>query len=194
VITYSEYAYYAKPVWNPESTMIGLAIPSHDPLAAETSATTWHLPVGGAPTLVATIAGQFFFPSFSVPLVSADLSQVAFTRPTTTPNVSNLYRASFDGSGETSVGTYGSWNGWSPDSAHFVFSPDDPMNLQLGDLAGGVAPLVSGTDLVWFDPTQFVYLSGSGGSWALNRGGIGSPSTVLATPAGSFVNFDVAYR
>ncbi len=194
VVTYSEYAYYARPVWKEDSSAMGVAIPSADPLAPATSATIWRLPVGGSPTLVSTIDGQFFFPSFSVPLLSPDLSQVAFTRPTSTLNVSNLYRAFADGSGEALVGVYGSWNGWSPDSSHFVFTVDDPMNLQVGDSAGGISPLVNGTDLDWLGPAQFVFLSGTSGAWTLNRGGLGLPTTPLASPAGDFVDYDFAYE
>jgi hypothetical protein len=194
VITYSEYAYYAQPVWNPASTLIGVAIPSADPLAPATSGTIWRLPVGASASLVGTISGAFFFPSFNAPLLSPDLSQVAYTRPTSAPNVSNLYRASADGSGETLAATYSQWNGWSPDSSHYVFSSGDALNLQLGDLAGGLAPLVSGADLRWFSPEAFVYLSGSMGAWTLQRGGLGAPSTPLASPGGDFIDYAFAYR
>ena len=194
VITYSEYAYYAQPVWTPESSMIGVAIPSADPLAPATTGSTWQLPVGAPATLVGTISGAFFFASFNAPLLSPDLSQVAYTRPTSAPNVSNLYRASADGSGETLAATYSQWTGWSPDSTHFVFSSGDALNLQLGDLAGGLAPLVSGTDLRWFSPEAFVYLSGSMGAWTLQRGGLGAPSTPLASPGGDFIDYAFAYR
>jgi len=194
VITYSEYAYYAQPVWNPGSSMIGVAIPSSDPLAPATTGSTWQLPVGAPATLVSTISGQFFLMSAYSPLVSPDLSQVAYSRPTSTPNVWNLYRASVDGSGETLLGTYNVWMSWSPDSAHLVYSSGDPMSLLLGDRAGGSAPLVSGTELRWFSPEAFVYLSGSMGAWTLQRGGLGAPSTLLASPGGDFVDYDFAYR
>jgi hypothetical protein len=68
------------------------------------------------------------------------------------------------------------------------------MNLQLGDLTGGVTPLVSGTDLRWFSGEEFVFLSGSMGHWTLNRGGIGTAPAPLASPGGDFVNYDFAYR
>ncbi len=192
VITYSEYAYYAQPVWNPESSTIGVAIPSADPLAPSTSGTIWRLPIGASASLVSTILGQFFFPSFNAPLLSPDLSQVSYARPTAIPNVSNLYRASADGSGETLIATYSFWGGWSPDSSRFVFSPDDPMNLELGDLAGGTAPLVMGSGLRWFSSTDFLYLSGSMAAWTLQRGRIGAPTTPLASPAGDFIDYDFA--
>ena len=47
VITYSEYAYHPKGQWNPDSSAVGFAIPSFDPLAPDAGATLWHLPADG---------------------------------------------------------------------------------------------------------------------------------------------------
>jgi hypothetical protein len=194
VITYSEYAFYAQPVWNPASSMVGVAIPSADPFAPATTGSIWQLPVGAPSTLLSAITGQFFLLSGDAPLVSPSLTHVVYTRPTSTPNVWNLYRASVDGSGETLVGTYSAWAGWSPDGAAFVYSSTDPISLLLVDLAGGSTSLVTGTDLRWYTPSAFVFLSGSMGAWTVQRGAIGSASTPLAAPAGDFIDYDVAYR
>jgi hypothetical protein len=194
VITYSEYAFHALPVWNPASTMVAVAIPSQDPLAPTTTGSMWQLPVGAPPTLVSTIDGQFFLMSAYGPLVSPDLTQVVYSRPTTTPNVSNLYRAAVDGSGETVLGNYTAWMGWSPDSAHLVYSSGDATNLLVADLAGAATPLVSGTELRWFSPEAFVYLSGSIGAWTLARGSIAGAPMALASPVGDFVDYAFAYR
>jgi hypothetical protein len=194
VMTYSEYAYYAEPVWNPASTMIGVAIPSQDPLAPAPTGSIWQLPVGSPASLASTISGQFFLMAAYHALVSPDLTHVVYARPTSTPNIWNLYRASLDGSGEALLGTYHVWMGWSPDGAHLVYSSGDPMNLVVGDLAGGSAPLVSGTELEWFSPESFVFLSGSMGAWSLQRGTIGASPTLVASPAGDFIDYDFAYR
>jgi len=194
VITYSEYAYYAQPVWNSDSTAIALAIPSRDPLAPSTSGSIWRLPVGAPATLVATLEGQFFLMTSYAPLVSPDLAKVVFTRPTTTPNVVELYRSAVDGSGETLVGEFGAWMGWSPDSAHFVYGAADPTGLLLADASGASTPLVVGTDLRWYTPADFLYLSGSMGGWTIERGAIGSAPSGLASPGGDFVDYDFTYR
>jgi hypothetical protein len=194
VITYSEYAYYAQPVWNPASSMIGVAIPSPDPFAPATTGSIWQLPVGSPGSLLSTISGQFFLVSGDGPLVPPSLTHVAYTRPTSTPNVWNLYRASVDGSGEALVGIHSGWMGWSPDGAHFVYSTADPTSLLLGDLAGGSTPLVTGTDLRWYTAEAFVFLSGSPGAWTVQRGAIGSAPTPLAAPAGDFIDYAFAYR
>jgi len=195
VITYSEYAYYAQPVWAPDSMSIGAAIPSSDPLAPSTTGSVWRLPVGGSASLVTTIPGQFFlFGTGSEPLLSPDLSLVAYTRPTTAPNIWALFVASSNGTAENLIASADlAWAGWSPDSLHFLFSLGAPLNLQLGDLSGASTALVTGTGLQWFNPAEFVFLAGSAGAWSLQRDGIGTAGSTLATPAGDFVDYDLAY-
>lgn len=196
VITYSEYAYYVQPVWRADATMLGSIIPSADPLAPTTSGTVWNLPPGAAAGLVSTISGQFFFfGTGTEPLLSPSLDRLAYTRSTTTPNVWNLYIATDVGAGEILVASGDvHWKGWSPDGDHFVFSLGGPLNLQLGDTTGASSPLVTGTDLRWFNSAEFLYLSGSSGASTLQRGGVGLPSSALASPAGAFVAYDFAYR
>ncbi len=196
VITYSEYAYYAQPVWDAGSTAIAAAIPSPDPLAPATSGTIWHLPAGGAATALSTIPAQFFFfGTGSEPLISPDLARVAYTRPTTTANIWSLFHAAADASGEVLVNTGDlTWQGWSPDGLHFVYSLGGPMMLQLGTVGGTSAPLVGGTSLRWYSPTGFLFQSGSFGAWTMNWGGIGEPIVALSSPAGDFIAFDFAYR
>jgi hypothetical protein len=195
VITYSEYLYHPIGQWTPDSSAVGFAIPSADPLAPDASATIWRLPADGGPAAnLATIPGGFFFTQSRAPSISPDLAWVAFLRDTTAPNVRNLIVARADGTGETIVATgQMSWNGWAPDSAHFVFGQDAPMNLQLGAPGGSSAPLASGSQFRWVNATTYIYLSGSSGAWTVMRGSIGGPSFALASPAGDFVAYDAAY-
>lgn len=196
VITYSEYLYHPVGQWTPDSSAVGYAIPSPDPLAPDPSATIWRLPADGAPAAsLATIPGGFFFSQSSAPSISPDLAWVSFQRDTTTPNVRNLILAHADGTGETIVATGQLfWDGWSPDSTHYVYGLDEPMNLQLGTRGGPAASLGRGTQFRWVNQTTFVYLSGSAGAWTLMRGSIGSPAVALASPAGDFVAYALAYH
>ena len=192
VITYSEYMWYAEPVWTADSSAVGLTIPSADPLAAGTTGTLWRVPAPGGPAVgLATISGDFFFAQFDGPVLSPDLSRVAFLRDTGTPNVRNLIIANSDGSGETiyATGQLG-WVGWAPDGAHFVFSEGVGNNLRLGALGTPATPLVTGTRLRWLDGVQFLYMSGSPGAWTLNRGTIGGGSVALAALAGDYPSYD----
>jgi len=196
VITYSEYAYYAQPVWSADSAGVAVAIPSPDPFAPAPTGSIWRLPTGGSAALAGTIAGQFFFfGTGTEPLLAPDLARAAFTRSTTTPNVLSLNIAAADGTGEVLVGTGGvAWAGWAPDAVHFAFSLGDPLSLQLGDVSGAISPLLTGIDVRWFSPTEFLYLSGSMGAWTLQRGRLGAPSTPLASPGGDFIDYAFAYR
>lgn len=196
VITYSEYAYHPMGRWTPDSSAVGFAIPSSDPLAPDASATIWRLPADGGPAAsLATITGGFFFTQFSVPSISPDLAWVAFQRDTTTTNVRNLILAHADGAGETIVATGQLfWDGWSPDSIHYAYGQDEPMNLQLGALGAPATALGRGTQFRWANDSTYVYLSGSAGAWTLMRGSIGGPAVALASPAGDFVAYDLTYR
>ena len=196
IITYSEYQYYPIGQWMPDSSAVGFALPSSDPLAADASGTIWRLPADGGPAVnLAAIAGGFFFTQSTLPAVSPDLDWVAFLRETGTPNVRSLLLAHLDGSGETLYSTGGiHWSGWAPDAAHFAFGLDAPTNLQIGAPGASAASLAIGTKLRWANGTTYVYLSGSTGAWTLMRGSIGGPPVALASPAGEFVAFDVVYR
>lgn len=196
VITYSEYRYYPIAQWLPDSSAVGFAIPSSDPLAVDPSGTLWRLPADGGPAIhLGTIAGGFFFSQIGSSAVSPDLNWVAFVRETGTPNVRDLFLAHMDGSGETLYATGGiSWSGWGPDSSRFAFGLDAPTNLQVGAPGRPAAPLATGTKLRWANGTTYVYLSGSSGAWTLMRGSIGGPTVSLASPAGEFIAFDVINR
>jgi hypothetical protein len=193
VITYSEFMYYAQPVWAPDSSAVGVAIPSADPLNPPTTGTVWRIPADGSPAVnVGTISGSFYFPQvFGAPLLAPDLSRLAFLEETVTPNEFNLIFANADGSAQTTFASGNiAWEGWGPDSSHFVYAFSGPMNLQLG--VDGGAPLAIGscTDLRWQTPTRYFCLSGSMGSWTLMRGELGVGLTPLVNPGGDFISYD----
>jgi hypothetical protein len=193
VMTYSEFQYYAEPVWKGDSSALGVVIPSSDPFNPPTSGTIWRISSGGGPAVnLGTISGGFYAPpAFSASLLSPNLNRVAFLRDTPTPNVYDLYLANADGSGEA-VYANGDiqWLGWAPDNTHFVYTSGGPMNLQLGMDGGAPTPIGSCSRLRWINNTRFLCLSGSLGSWTLMRGQIGGPLTAIVSPAGDFVAFD----
>ena len=193
VITYSEYLFYVTPLWRPDGNEVGVVIPSADPLAPPLSGTVWRIPAaGGTASALPAISGQFFMLGVGFePLLAPDLAHVAFTRPTATPNVWDLYIANPDGSGASLVATGGlQWAGWAPDGVHFVYSIGGPMNLQLGTVGGAAVPLVVGTGLTWINSTDYLYLSGSSGAWTLNHGSLGAAAIPLMSPTGPTVHFD----
>jgi Tol biopolymer transport system component len=190
VITYSEFLYYAQPVWSRDSSAVGFAIPSKDPLGGNPYGDIWRLPSDGSSANKAgTIYGDFYFSQvFTAPSLSPRLNRVAFIRESGTRD---LFLANADGSGEA---VYDSgeieWYGWAPDGIHFVYSIGDPMNLILGKDGGASIPLATGIDLRWINESEYLYLEGSLGSWSLMKGRIGSTPRTLASPSGDFISYN----
>jgi hypothetical protein len=194
IITYSEFLFSPPLVWAPDSSAVGVVIPSDDPLAPSPGGAVWRIPAAGGPAvMLSTLSGQLYFPQMSGgSLLSPDLARVVILRDTATPNIRQLILANADGTGEMVYVTDDvQWAGWAPDSLHFVYGAGSPTSLVLGQVGGAPAPIGSGTSLRWISATEFLYLTGSYGSWSLVRGGIGGASTTLVSPAGDFVAFDV---
>ncbi len=196
IITYSEFLYAVPVVWSPDSTQMGVVIPSADILAPDRSGQVWRIPAdGGAPINLATIEGDFYFTQFGNrnTAISPNLERVAFLRESTTPGLEMLFTANSNGSGEASVvfGIIG-WHGWSPDSMHFVFSEDSPPILSVGVVGGAPTLVGPGSDVRWLNETEFLYLTGSLGAWSLTLGTVGGGSTTLVSPAGEFISYDFA--
>jgi hypothetical protein len=194
VTTYSEFLFYPVPVWAADSSTAGLVVPSSDPLAPATSGTVWHLPADGGPAVsVGTISANLYINFLYQSPLSPTLERLAYTRPTADPNIHNLYVADASGGGETLVATGQiDWHGWSPDAAHFIYSVDSPLALQLGSIGGGALAIGSGMCVQWIDASHFLFLSMGDGEATLYRGNLDGTSTALATLSGDPLayNFD----
>jgi hypothetical protein len=101
VITYSEYRYYAEPVWAQDSSELRLALPPADPLAEARQPTAiWRIPANGeAAQQIGSVPAA---PFFMQPVVfSPDFSHLLYLAETGEPaqNLSELYIANGDGQG-----------------------------------------------------------------------------------------------
>jgi hypothetical protein len=157
VITYSEYAYYPIPVWSGDGNAIVVVIPPEDPFLSDT-AQVWRVPVSGAAAHLIDLTGfSFFRNQGKKPLISPDLTRVAFMRETA-PNNFNLVVVPVDGSAE-SVYASGdiTWQGWNHDSIRVVYGVV-PLNIYL--VGPGLSPtgLGVGSHLRWVDLDTFLYL------------------------------------
>lgn len=194
VITYSEFQYYAQPVWNSDSTAIMVTIPSPDPLADATSGTTYRIDgASGAVSELGIVNGDIYFSQvFTSPSPSPAHDRLGFLR--IPPDADDrLVLANPDGSGETTYTTGDlEWRGWSPTGQYFLFSQGDPSNVFLGRPGEAPTALISGFRVQWIDDTTFLYLQGSTGSWTLRLGKVGGAMTDVAAPSGDFVPFDHA--
>jgi hypothetical protein len=157
VITYSEYQYYPVAVWAPDESAIAVVIPPEDPFVSDT-AQVFRLPISGGSThLVDLIGFNFFRNQQRTPLISPDLSRVAFMRETA-PNNYDLVVTPLDGSPET-VHASGdiTWQAWNPDSTRMVHR-EIPLNYML--VGPGLTPagLGFGMYLRWVDVDTYFFL------------------------------------
>lgn len=195
VITYSEFQYYAQPVWSQDSSVMGVALPSDDPLAEDAFGEVWQIPVDGdRPVSLGKLDGDFYFTQvFSHSSLSPQLDRVAFTRATDAPNQRNLYIANADGSEEILFDKGAiNWDGWAPDSMHFVYSVDDPTNLIVAADRGAPLLDLAGTDLHWISKNEYILLSGGPGNWRMVLGQIDGSREVISNPTGDFVDYDAS--
>jgi hypothetical protein len=172
VTTYSEYNYYAQPVWKTDSAGFLVAIPPADPLAVPLKPTTlWQATIDGskAKQLGSISTGSFF--GMTV-FYSPDRSHILYLDSSGNPdqNLRTLHIARPDGS-QDSVYITGpdlTISGWAPDSQHFTFSEGNQGVVQLGQIGGKSQPLTGVSsnplDLQWIDGQHFIYVqSGANG-------------------------------
>jgi hypothetical protein len=210
VATYSEYTYYAQPVWAADGSALRVVIPPADPMSPPMQASSlWHLPTDGSPARL--ITSVTVVPSLGSDALgfSSDLGFLAYTQ----------LRGSESGSPEQVEGwlevrRLGSEDvvaypdasvffGWAPDSLRFAFvTGRERPYLQIGQWSGPTVPgsLEAGApvfSLRWVDADHYLlvtkhnWASGPGSNFDLALGDISGASTVLASTV-EFVAYDFA--
>jgi hypothetical protein len=141
---------------------------------------------------IADIDGDFYFTQvFTSPVIAPDLSHIAFIRDQTSPDILKLYLSNVDGSDEILYATGDiTWQGWSPEGIHFVYSIDGALDNQIGAIGESPAPLVYGIRIHWINSDEFLFLTGGYGSWVLNKGHVDGTVTVLASSASASLPYD----
>ncbi len=197
VITYSEYQFYAVPIWAPDSSHLRVVIPSADILAPDANMQVFHiLTDGSAASPMVTVAHDSFLSLMNSPL-SPNLNLIAYPIQVGAPeaNTYDLWVSGADGSSLVMLysGQLNQPALWAPDSTKLAFT-DFSGNGWLANIGGTVDPLVDTpphTDsITWVDANTFLYLSGSFGSWDLRIKDIGAASILIASPVGDFIPFD----
>jgi hypothetical protein len=166
VNTYSEYRFYAAPVWSSDNSFMRVAIPPKDPLAETRLPTNlWTIPVdGSSPFQVGSVMAV---PFFEQPVAfSPDLSRIIYFSEQGSPaeNRRELHLAAFDGSGDRVYSEYSLLHllSWSVDSAKFSFNVGEDQEAWIGSLDASPALLTSDPygiiDLRWIDARNFLYL------------------------------------
>jgi hypothetical protein len=192
ITTYSEYQYYPPLVWSPDSSRVGVFIPSSDPLADDPSGTVWIVPVDGVPQSFPPISGQVFFPQSSGrSLLSSDLQTIAFLSSGDQGQTDVLNLANVDGSNSRAYDRGDiQWFGWSPDGRHFAFRRDD-IRFALGNPDANPQPLTEGRSLRWLTEELYLAQSGLPGEWTIKLGHVDGQSKELVQPSGDVLVYDL---
>jgi hypothetical protein len=182
----SEFAYYAQPIWAPDSQSLMVAIPPQDLYYGTTSPTTiWHLPIDRMPP---TIVSQL--PAGYGTFISPDLSKVVSLRfvrqEADTSMIYEMHISKIDGSDDIVYRTDAMvFQNWASDSEHFVLWLERAQRYYLGKAGTDLVPLTEPSCNVgsfsWIDSSHFIYLGGTAGLCELRLGVVGEPSILVAT-------------
>ena len=200
VTTYSEYRYYAVPVWSAENDLLMVAIPPIDPLAGSEQLTElWKIYTdGSSPTQSGSVAAV---PFFEQPvLFSPDLQRIAFTREVGLPeqNLRELLLADNSGNSEWLAAQNGaiSFLGWAPSGDRFAYSLGENGESWIGSVFDSPQPL--GTDffniqnLSWVTDNQFLFWKQADGAFDIRLSTTEGNSILLDTSFGEPPNFSFA--
>lgn len=187
VITYSEYAYRATPVWAPDSASLWAAIPPADPLLPGQPTSLWRIPVDGS---MAARLGDIQVNFLTPVVLSKNQDRILYLSDGANPddNITEIHIANPDGGGDSLFLT-GNANPplqWSPDGAHFNFVLDGGNQTRLGQIGGGYRTLGdtgTATQVKWIDAATFLFMNKTGTGWEIRRGTInGASSTLVSLP------------
>jgi hypothetical protein len=192
VLTYSEYRYYAMPLWLADGAALRVAIPPVESLAQPSQPTVlWKIPTDGSnPVQEGTVLAV---PFFDQPVrYSPDLDRLAFLRETgqSSENRRELLLTTYDGKGEWvyAAGSLMHFESWSPDSRSFIYTMGDNQEAWLGSLDGPPQPLDGDSygvsNVQWVSPSQFIYIVQRGETFDLNLRDLESGALLLDATTG----------
>ncbi len=207
VITFSEFEYYAQPVWAADSGSLRVAIPPTDssvPSAQPTS--IWSIPVEDRPAwLIGQVTTQ---PRSHELLFAPNLARLAYLvgeRPEG-PDSDRPSMAIAEMS-ESIIwdpilfpADVMSVHGWSPDSAHLLYASETASIAEITMGQPDVRPLISGDDqglilnVTWTDNFRFLYQQQSATGWDILLGRIdGSDPMLVDSVIGVPAAYDFAW-
>lgn len=183
VYTYSEYAYYAKPVWSPDSSFLRVVIPPQDSLGDPTAlGNIYQIPTDGSP---AFLLGNLTLAPLQGGFLSPNLETIAHMTQVGDPidNTWSINFANYDGSGSAEF-TNGNitFLSWAPDSSHFAYEVRSPRAIHLGQTGVTGSTLVDvnpSAYLTWINAERYFFYYQISPEWQLRLGSIGSPSTII---------------
>lgn len=189
IITYSDYRYYARPVWKPDSSGLWVAIPSVDPLVEPVEPTSLYeiVPDDGNAKLVNQIMTVSFI---ETPVsYSPDAEYLIYLRESGNPqdHLRELYISKPDGSGAWMYQRdyLLKYVGWSIDSRRFLYTVGENQSAWLGDVnaaAVSILPEYNPIDQIkWIDRDNFLFTRVNYDAADLFLGNVQSPPRLLET-------------
>ena len=170
VLTYSEYRYYAQPVWSPDGSFLRVAFPPVEPLAGPDQVTEiWRISADGTQVELegGLTAVPFFEDLYGRPVAfSPDLERLAYLREKGQPaeNLRQLRIAKADAGDpwDFHEARLMSFETWAADSRHFVFTTGEDQQAWLGNIDGGIVPFSAHpygvTRVRWVDDQRLLFL------------------------------------
>jgi hypothetical protein len=193
VVTYSEYAYYANPLWSADGGSLRVAIPPAKALDDPSQpATLWRISTDGSP---AALLGSVMVAPLTSLVFSPDLNRIAYLTSSGAGSF-DLYIAAADGSGASRyTNTAGRFIAWLPTSDRFVYydnGADSPLLGTVEAMSVSLTDAAVVTDVKFLPDGRVVFLARNGGNWELRLAAPATPSAVIAAfPAGSILpSFD----
>ena len=181
IITYSEYTFKPRPQWSADGSFFTIAIPSADPLAADSSLAIKRVAVDGAVTLLGFQPGNAVFGGSIRPQIAPDGQHLVYSagKPDNTGDILHMLTLLGDAVGDNSFDTQVQpigW-GWAPDSQHYIYTispPNGAAALLMGLTDPSPQVLISNLDAIrdmrWLDGSSFIFIGKVGGSdWSLYR-------------------------
>ncbi len=163
VTTYSEYRYYASPVWSPDSGYLLVAIPPIDPLSIPIEMTEiWRINTNGSPAKLLGKVGAVPFIESEVHF-SPDLNLMMYISGDLNSNMRELHIAGSDGSSDIAI-SQGSpiiFQAWASDLQFLAFSEGSELQTWIADAMGEKIRMGADFDrahfLAWANDTGFIY-------------------------------------
>ncbi len=200
--TASEYAFYPRPHWLPDSSALLVAIPDPDLVypsqAGETprTAALWRVDTAGVARQIGAVPASFF----GLPRWSPDGAWMTYLEQVgaVTDNALALILARGDGSQPERIvtGSAGALEppAWHPERAVFTYTSGAPGEVWLGSPDAPPTRFPAGGQpafaLIWVDATAAIYASAPGGPYELRLFDRDNTPALIAVVQGSFPAFD----
>jgi hypothetical protein len=205
VSTYSEFWYYARPVWSPSSDVLGVVIPPPDRLGMENQAFgIWRLHTDGTPAgLMGTIEARGANP-LPEPEISPTLEMIAYlSSPEVEPERTDLLFVSWEdriGDPIFYTSRVDGFYDWSPGGERFSFTrpPGEiaAVSLFTGQMDEEPRPVGNGESVAlnvqWLDDNSYLYLQASDRGWDLLLNDSNDGDMLIAFVGGEAPAFDAA--